>query len=70
VYAVFNIAFSVGTIGSATLAATLLERTNLLVVLLTVSGVLLLAIPALLLIRPRETNVRAGAAYPMLEESR
>jgi DHA1 family solute carrier family 18 vesicular amine transporter 1/2 len=70
VYAVFNIAYSVGTIGSATLAATLLGRTNLLVVLLTVSGVLLLAVPVILLIRPRKASSPAGAGYPILEKSR
>jgi DHA1 family solute carrier family 18 vesicular amine transporter 1/2 len=69
VYAVFNVAYSVGTIGSATLATTLLERTNLLVVLLTVSGVLLLAIPVVLLIRPRGTFAPAVAGYPSFEEA-
>ena len=70
VYAVFNIAYSIGTIGSATLATTLLGRTNLLVVLLTVSGVLLLAVPVILLIRPQKASGPAGAPYPMLEKSR
>jgi MFS family permease len=70
VYAVFNIAYAFGTIGSAALATTLLERTSLLIVLLTVSGILLLAIPFVLLIRQRETLAPAVATYPMLEESR
>jgi len=60
VYAVFNIAYSIGSIGSSALAATLLAHTSLLLVLLAVSGLLILAIPLVLLNRPRETIASAS----------
>jgi MFS transporter, DHA1 family, solute carrier family 18 (vesicular amine transporter), member 1/2 len=54
VYAVYNIAYSLGTIGVSTLVATLLPHSNVLVVLCVVSGVLLLSIPFLLRSRMEE----------------
>jgi MFS family permease len=54
VYAVYNIAYSLGTIGVSTLVASLLPHSNVLVVLLVVSGVLLASIPFLLRSRLEE----------------
>jgi DHA1 family solute carrier family 18 vesicular amine transporter 1/2 len=48
VYAIYNIAYSLGTIGVSALAATLLPRTNVIVVLLAVSGLLVVSVPFLL----------------------
>jgi MFS family permease len=54
VYAVYNIAYSLGTIGVSTLVASLLPHSNILVVLLVVSGALLVSIPFLLRSRMEE----------------
>ncbi len=52
VYAVANIAYSLGTIGTSTLATTLLAHMNFLFVLLGTSAVFILAIPLVLLVHP------------------
>ncbi len=51
-YAVANIAYSLGTIGTSTLATTLLAHMNFLFVLLGTSAVFILAIPLVLLVHP------------------
>jgi MFS transporter, DHA1 family, solute carrier family 18 (vesicular amine transporter), member 1/2 len=48
VYAVYNIAYSIGTIGVSTLVAGLLPHSNMLIVLSVVSGALLASTPFLL----------------------
>jgi multidrug resistance protein len=54
VYAVYNIAYSFGTIGVSTLAAAVLPHSNAFVVLAIVSGILLISTPFLLRARLEE----------------
>lgn len=61
VYSVYNVAYSIGTIGTSTLASVLLPHLSMLVVFLCVSGVLVLSVPLLLL--PRS----APKILPLLE---
>lgn len=56
VYAVYNIAYSLGTIGVATLVASVLPHSSIFIVLLVVSGVLLASIPFLLRSRLEEAT--------------
>jgi MFS transporter, DHA1 family, solute carrier family 18 (vesicular amine transporter), member 1/2 len=61
VYSVYNMTYTVGTIGMATLASAILPYFRLQIVLLCLGSVLLLFIPALLAVRaPDETTENAS----------
>jgi MFS transporter, DHA1 family, solute carrier family 18 (vesicular amine transporter), member 1/2 len=68
VYSVYNVAYTVGTIGMSILALAILPHFRLEVVLLCVGGVLLLSIPVLLAVRapakPSHQGERPRSATP------